>query len=224
MKKYILLVALIVAGVLTSGCGTYRYSIKVNGYTDPAAPAPLAPGGAIFVIENKDAKNPLLEKEVKEKLNKLLEKRGYRLVPYDQADYFLFFSYGLGGDHSATVVMPDYYPYAGFGFGSAYGHRSGSYFFVAPFFSFSNYPESVALYDRWLLLNVVDAKYYREQGQFRTVWVGEARSTGTSSDLRTVLNYLLLAASQEFGRNTGKAVAVEIGEQEPQVFGLTPPK
>jgi hypothetical protein len=223
MKNYLLLVALIMAGVVTSGCA-YRYNIKVNGYTDPAAPAPLAPGAALFVIENKDAKNPLLEKEVKEKLNKLLTKQGYPLAPYEKADYYLFFSYGLGGERSTTVVMPDYYPYAGFGFGPAYANRSGSYFFVAPFFSFSPYSESVALYDRWLLLNVVDAKYYREQGQFRTVWVGEARSTGTSSDLRTVLNYLLLAAFQEFGRNTGKAVTVEISEQEPRLFGLTPPK
>ena len=50
------------------------------------------------------------------------------------------------------------------------------------------------------------------------------RSTGTSSDLRTVLNYLLLADFKEFAQNTGKAVTVEIGEPEPQVVGLTAPK
>ena len=42
------------------------------------------------------------------------------------------------------------------------------------------------------------------------VWVGEAQSVGASSDLRTVLNYLLVADFKEFGKNTGKAVTVEI--------------
>ena len=68
---------------------------------------------------------------------------------------------------------------------------------------------------------MVDGKYYREKGQFQTIWVGEARSTGTSADLRTAINYLLLADFQQFGQNTGKAVNVEINEAAPQVQGLT---
>jgi hypothetical protein len=226
MKKPCFLMALIMVGVLASGCGPYIYHVKVNGYTDPAAPTRINAGGSFFVIENRDAKNPLLEKEVKEKIDKLLGKQGYGLAPYEKADYYLFFSYGIGGEGTTTVVMPEYYPYpgSGFGFGTGYGRRASSYFFAAPFFSYSPYPESVALYDRWLLINVVDAKYYRDQGQFRACWVGEARSTGPSSDLRTVLNYLLVADFKQFGQNTGKAVSVDISEPEPRTFGLTPPK
>ena len=94
----------------------------------------------------------------------------------------------------------------GFGLGGGPGSAGGggSYFFAAPFFTF--YPSPENLYSRWLLLNVVDGKYYREKGQFRTIWVGEARSTGTSADLRTAINYLLLADFKQFGQNTGKAV------------------
>ena len=51
--------------------------------------------------------------------------------------------------------------------------------------------------------------------------MGEARSTGASTDLRVAINYLLLAEFQQFGRNTGKAVGVEINEDAPQVQGLT---
>ena len=79
------------------------------------------------------------------------------------------------------------------------------------------YTEST-VYDRWLLINVVDGKYYREKGQWRTIRVGEARSTGASADLRTVINYLLLADFQQFGKNTGKAVTVEIKAQGPWWF------
>jgi hypothetical protein len=118
--------------------------------------------------------------------------------------------------------MPEYGPFLGYGLGPVHGTRS-SYFFVAPFFAYYPYAGSVALYDRWLLINVIDGKYYREKGQFKTIWVGEARSTGASSDLRTVLNYLLLADFKKFGQNTGQAVSVDIGEHEPLVYGLTPP-
>jgi len=44
---------------------------------------------------------------------------------------------------------------------------------------------------------------------------------GSSSDLRLVLNYLLVADFKEFGKNTGKAVTVEIGEGSPEVYSLT---
>ena len=200
-----------------AGCAPSAYLVKVNGYTDLTAPTWIPPGSSFFVIENREAKNPLLEKESREKANKLLEKHGYRLAPFEQADYYLFFSYGIGQERSTTVAMPDYYPF-GLGFGGGGAYRS--YFFVSPFVGY--YPQTETIYDRWLLINVVDGKYYREKSEWRTIWVGEARSIGTSADLRTVSNYLLLADFQQFGKNTGKAVPVEIDAQAPVVYGLTP--
>jgi hypothetical protein len=223
MKKRFSLAAFLLAGIIASGCGPARYDVRVNGYTDPAAPAGIAPGGAFCIMENKDAKNPLLDKEVQEKIGRLLTKQNYRLVPYEKADYLLFFNYGLGGDRP-TVVLPDYYTSAGFGIGGGYWGRGSSVFLGGPFFSFPFGAEAVALYDRWLILKVVDAKTYREKGQQQTLWVGEARSTGSSTDLRTGLNYLLLAAFQKFGQNTGQAVSLTISQPEVQVFGATPPK
>ena len=218
MKKALYILLIMAAGLC--GCGPTLYNVKVNGYTDPAAPALIAPGGSFFVIENQQAKNPLLEKEIAGKINKLLTNRGFSLSAYEQAQYYLFFSYGIGQELAASVAMPDYSYGFGLGGGPGYGWRGGgSYFFAAPFFTF--YPTPENLYSRWLLLNVVDGKYYREKGEFRTIWVGEARSTGTSADLRTAINYLLLADFQQFGQNTGKAVSVEINEAAPQVQGLT---
>ena len=118
--------------------------------------------------------------------------------------------------------MPDYYASTGFGIGGASGWRGNPFIFVAPFSAiYPSYLSTESRYDRWLLVNVVDGKYYREKGEFRTVWVGEARSTGASQDLRMVINYLLLADFQQFGKNTGKAVGVEINADAPQVQGLT---
>lgn len=225
MKKFTIPWLFIIMGCWLGGCALVTYQVQVNGYTDPKIPGHISPGASFFVIENKEAKNPLLEKEIRAKIIKLLEQQGYQIAPFEKAEYYLLFAYGIGSGQKVTVVMPDYYPYdwnwgPGFGVGSGIALGGRSYIFGGPFFSyFPSY--SKTLYDRWLLLNVVDGKYYREKkGEFRTLWVGEARSTGTSSDLRTVASYLLLAEFEQFGKNTGKAISVEINEQDIRVKAL----
>ena len=97
MQKLIGFLAAIVIGLSLSGCSTVSpYSVRVNGYTAPGAPAPIKPGGFFCVVENKEAKNPLLEAEVKGKITKLLETRGYPVTTLDKADYCLLFAYGMG--------------------------------------------------------------------------------------------------------------------------------
>jgi len=224
MQKAIGFLAMIVIGLCLPSCSSVAsYNVKVNGYTDPGMLAQVKPGGSFFVMENKEAKNPLLEAEVKGKITKLLETRGYSITTFDKADYYLFFGYGMGDPRSVTVVTPDYY--GGFGWGMGYG-RGGWGGWGGPSVSigmpWGGYPaDSTALYDRWLLISVVEGPAYRTQKISRPVWVGEAHSVGASSDLRTVLNYLLVADFKEFGKNTGKAVPMEIGAQDPELAPLT---
>jgi hypothetical protein len=80
----------------------------------------------------------------------------------------------------------------------------------------SDYKETQALYDRWLGLKVVEGKYDQKTGKSRTLLVGEARSTGISSDLREVLNPLLIAAFEQFGKNTSKAVPNNVSQMDPR--------
>ncbi|MBM4273464.1 MAG: DUF4136 domain-containing protein [Deltaproteobacteria bacterium] len=222
MLKKIYFIFMLILSLGLMGCaGTYQ--VLVNGYVDPKTPAPFAPGAAFFVIGNKDAQNPLLEKEVKEKSARLLEKMGYRLAPFEKAEYYLLFAYGIGAGRP-VVTMPDYT----FGFGIGAGLGSGyygrrNYVFGGPFFGgYYPYPavSTERAYDRWLILSVIDAKHYREKGDFRTLWVGEARSSGTSSDLREMINYLLVAAFEQFGKDTKKAVGVDLERTDPRVKDL----
>jgi len=224
MQKAIGFLAMLVIGLWFSGCSSVStFAIKVNGYTDLSVPAPIKPGGSFCVIENQEAKNPLLEKEIKEKLNKLLLTHGYPVTSFEKADYYLFFAYGMGEPRSVNAAAPDVYGSIGWGMGYGWGGWGG---WGGPAFSigvpYGGYPaDSASLYDRWLLIKVVEGPAYRTQKISRPVWVGEARSVGTSSDLRLVLNYLLVADFKEFGKNTGKAVTVEIGEGSPEVYSLT---
>lgn len=217
MKKFVWFFLLTILGMAMFGCASTRtYQVQVNGYTESAAPS-LAPGASLFVLEDEKAQNPLLEKEVKAKIEKLLTERGYLLVPYDRADYYLSFSYGLGNPQTVSLTAPSWG--IGWGFGTGYygtGVSTGIYWPGWGPFSTKNQ----ALYDRWLRLTVAEGKYQRETGKSRTVWVGEAHSTGASSDLREVLNPLLIAAFEQFGMNTGRAVLANIKQNDPRVRGL----
>ena len=220
MQKAIRFLAMIVVGLCFSGCSTATtFTIKVNGYTDPGTPGPVKPGGSFCVIENQEAKNPLLEKEINGKITKLLEVRGYSVTTLDKADYCLFFAYGMGEPRSVNVTTPDYYGGFGWGWGGGYGGWGGPAVSIG--IPWGGAADSTTLYDRRLLIKVVEGSAYRTQKTSPPVWVGEAHSVGTSSDLRLVLNYLLVANFREFGKNTGKAVTVEINENNPEVYSLT---
>jgi hypothetical protein len=223
MPKPIRFLAMFVIGLCLSGCSSVStFTIRVNGYTDPGAPGMVNPGGSFCVMENQEAKNPLLEQEIIGKITKLLQTHGYSVTTFEKADYCLFFAYGMGEPRSVITTAPDYYGSIGWGGGYGWGGWGG---WGGPSVSvgipWGGSTDSAALYDRWLLIKVVEGPAYRAQKVSRPVWVGEARSLGTSSDLRLVLNYLLVADFKEFGKNTGKAVTVEIDANNPEVYSLT---
>jgi hypothetical protein len=225
MQKTIGFLGILVIGLWMSGCSTATtYTVKVNGYTNPGAPAPVKPGGFFCVMENKDTKNPLLEAEVKGKIARLLETRGYPVTTFEKADYYLFFAYGMGEPRTSGAAAPDSFGAVGWGVG--YGGGWGGWGgwggpSIAVGVPLGGYPASTTLYDRWLLLKVVEGQAYRAQKTAPPVWVGEARSVGASSDLRMVLNYLLVADFKEFGKNTGKAVTLAIDADNPEAGALT---
>ncbi len=203
--------------VSLAGCAAARsYQVRVNGYTDAAGAVPV-PGAAVCVIEDDKAQNPLLEKEVRAKIDKLLEKHQYSLAPYEKAAYYIFFAYGMGAPQTVALAAPDWS--VGVGFGSGWWGPSAAYGFYWPGCG-PSYVETRPLYDRWLRLTVVDGKHYRDTGKSRALWVGEGRSVGSSSDLREVLNFLLVAVFEQFGKNTGKAVPATIKQSDPRIADL----
>jgi hypothetical protein len=213
-----LTIVLIALGLL--GCANY-YNIKINGYTGPGAAGEIKAGSTFFVIENKEAKNPLLEAEIREKITRLLEMRGYPVTTiYDKADYYLLYGYNLGQPRS--VGVPEYYGGFGWGWGGGWGCGWGgpSVCIGGPAYGAWG-TDVVTLYDRGLQINVVEGPPYRTEKISRSLWVGEARSSGASADLRTVLNYLLVAVFNEFGKNTGKAITVDLKENDPAVSAIT---
>ena len=218
MKQLIRFLAIVLIGFGLSGCATH-YTVRVNGYTQPGATEGIKPGGTFFVMEDKEAKNPLLEAEIRDKITKLLQTRGYPVTTnFDKADYYLFSRFGMGEPRS--IGVPEYYGSVGWGYGwgGGWGWGGPSVGIGVPY---GWGTDVVTLYDRWMQINVVEGPPYRTSKTTRSVWVGESRSSGTSSDMREVLNYLLVATFKEFGKNTGKAISVEMKADDPAVFFLS---
>jgi hypothetical protein len=211
MKKLPCIFLLGFLSIVAFGCVSARtYQVQVNGYTDSAGPV-LAPGAPLFVMEDQKAQNPPLEKEIKDKIDNLLVKHGYLLAPYDKAQFYLFFTYGLGTPQTITITGP---------IGPGFGWEEFGYSAYLPAAYGPYGTKKLTLNDRWLRLTVVAGKYYRETGKSRPVWVGEARSMGSSSDLREVIGPLLIAAFEQFGKDTGKEVLIRVKENDPLVREL----
>lgn len=127
----------------------------------------------------------------------------------------MLFTYGTGPGASRTLISPEWSIGVGAG---RYWH--GGYVFFWP--GFTTY-STAAIYDRWVLLNVVAGRDYREKKTSRPLWVGEARSSGTTADLRQAVDPLLVAALEKLGLNTGKAVTLELREDDPHLRDLKHP-
>jgi hypothetical protein len=60
-------------------------------------------------------------------------------------------------------------------------------------------------------------KDYRISQKAEPLWIGEITSAGPSPDLRELINYMLTAAFEHFGEDTGKRVNEFFSEDDERV-------
>jgi len=201
---------IMVLGCCLGSCAPeVRYRIQVTGYSQPNA-APVAPPPASFyVIDNWQAKDPALAREIKGKIEKLLGIKGYIITSFEQADYYLIYSSGQGTGPPVPVPMPVYRP-------GGYPYYGGAWqpYPMAPVPGYNYGSEAPTLYDRWLIVNVIEGPRYRGKKEFQRLWQGEARSTGYSANMAATVNFLLMALFEDFGKNTGRGRVVEVNEDD----------
>ena len=152
--------------------------------------------------------DPIFEKEIKRKTEKLLSLHGY--VPSakeELADYRLSFEVGMdlrevtGYGHSPIPLQV--------GYGHYWNHYYGSYGMYVP------YARSV--YNHWLIMRVSDTGRLNPLRKGIVEWVGEAATARYSADLREAINYLLVGSFEYFGQDTKKRMTVTIDENNPMI-------
>ena len=55
----------------------------------------------------------------------------------------------------------------------------------------------------------------------QVIWIGEAMLATGASDVRRLINYLLIAGFEYFGQDTGRQMVVEIEPDDPRVLEIS---
>ena len=215
MKKVLPALVLI---VLLGGCAL---QIRTTAFLDHSGGSSvLMKGASIAVLENAQAANPILDREIKGKIERLLVKEGYRLDTSDKARYLLSYSYGIAsGLRNSTVTsyappqtqiitVPD-----GKGGVTTQAIMTPGAATIIPTVSVE--------YTKQLILKVMEAAKGTAGGcKERVVWMGETLGMDPSSDLRSDIDYLLVVAFLHFGEDTGKQISVSIDRGDSAVEDL----
>jgi len=212
-------VSLLILITLLGGC-TPVIRIQVNGFADPEYTGRLAPPAGIAVVENARAENPLFEKEIKAKINKIIKGKGFLSADLTGADFFCSFNYGVGAGltriGSLAVPSP---PITSSLVVSDQGGTAQTAAATIP--GPATYvPYAWTDYDRWLNIVILDARSSREAKKDRVVWYGNILSSGSSRDLRRIINYLLVAAFAELGRDTKQGIVYDLKEDDERAAAL----
>jgi len=217
MKSMFWMLPLVFCGF---GCGpSLHYVVGTNGYTSSGLNLHLPQTSSISVVADVNAPNPLLEKEVATKIQTLLTDRGYRNAPISEGNFYLTFEYGVDSGESKTGALPMYQA-GGIATGRTFDSYGGSSYSTIQTPGYITYvPYSYTAHKRWLTLSLYDRSPAESKAE--PLWIGTITSNGTSSDLRDVINYMLVVGFDHFGENTKKQIITELSGADKRVKTLT---
>lgn len=202
--------AVLGALLLLAGCGQ---TVRVNSYLNPADQGKLLPGATVSVLTNPKAANPLLDQEVARKLEALLANAAYRPGGQSTAELLFTFHY-KAQSRTVTETRSIYQPGEDVQVQSKNSkgetvtttvQQPGRTIYV---------PETVTRQ-----YNTLSVQAHVNSGgrPGQVIWQVDAGLTSEYEDLRITLNYLIVAAVDALGHNTGRTVEVTIKDDDPRL-------
>ena len=192
-----------------AGCASH--DIRVTAYLSQDLPFPTAGSETrVGVVTKSSPEEPLLEAEVRRKIEWLLRQRGFEVGPLEESDYLLTAFFAIDSGKTAIEAYPVYEP--GRTITSHYRTCRGRWVTRTTFLpgSTTYEPYRYTYFTRHLALTVYERQRWEEAGERDlaevTVWRARAISRGPSADLRRIIDYLLVAAFEYFGEDTGRQV------------------
>lgn len=226
MRKYSfgLWVAVLLFQGILAGCAT-TYEVTTNAYLDKSlANLQIPTNASLAVLPNSNVPNTIFDNEVKTKIEALLVKKGYRVVPFDQSNYAVKFSYDITGKQKTTtrsqvVTGPPIIQ-------KVYVSSTQSYVTtVMQGYDYLTYvPETYTVYLARLFIKVLDAKNLKEFKEDKVIWVGDTMNESMDPDLRRSIDYLLVGTFKFFGQDTGKNQEINLPQDDPEVTALRGPE
>ncbi len=212
-------VAAVLLALAIPGCAAHR--VKINAYLSRefSFPEPRS-DASVSIVVGSEPHEPLLEAEVARKIEYLLRRGGYDVVEQDQSQYVLTSWLSIDRGTTETDVYP-VYDGGGFATASIYSHHGwisatthvpGRTSYVPYTYTYFTRQLSLTLYQRGRWESAEDD----ELGP-AAIWRCSANSTGKSTDLRSVANYLLAAAFEYFGQDSGQEVRVRFARGDQRI-------
>jgi tetratricopeptide (TPR) repeat protein len=214
--------------MLLAGCGLVpKFLISVDSINDP-----VRSQGKKYVLFSGDPKisdDDLQFREFAGYVRKVLSSLGYVEVHSPPANIAIFIRYGIGQptrvDYSSSSPI---FGITGGGTSSFTAFSSNGQTTMGTISSppqlgvvGQNYQSgSYNVYPRWLVLEAADLAATRDFAKPVITWRTTVASVGTSADLRLVFPYLITAAKDYMGGNTGKMVHVVIYVGDKRVSAL----
>ena len=161
-----------------------------------------------------------------------LETRGFVVVENpEEADIAVFMTYAISGPKTevSTSAVPVFGQtgYSSSNTSGIYNANTGTYSGTTqymPTYGVTGYQNVTNTYTRYTRLLLVDAFAIRKEagsiGLGNQSWKVVAKSIGSSDDLRFILPILVAASQEYFGKDTKRAVEIEIAENDPRVKAL----
>lgn len=208
---------IVICGCLFLTSCSNRYVVSSNTFVDyQEIPQGFAKGSS-FCLVSKNNENILFSREVEKKIATLLEQDGFKIEHASTAQYTLLFDFAISS-FSEVVNTPKYIPGEKQKTTGNVSRSNGTY---------TEYEESTessgqtvyvqethVFFKRTLTIEV------RNKHSEIPVWTGDFMSTGSSSDLREVMDYLLVSVVEYLGKNTGKCVTSSLSKNDKKIIGL----
>ena len=190
--------------VCCCGCRTV-YQARVNGYSASGRVIEIPRTSSIAVLNNSNAPNPLLEKEVARKVARLLKDNGYNPVATD-ADYYLMFNYGIDSGQTITSIVPVHSPGNLMTYRIPDGAGGYRYSTIHTPGQTDYMKRTETVYNSILVLRLFKDRPSKENNDIEPLWIADVTVSANQPDLRDLINYMLIAGFDHFGQHTGKAV------------------
>ena len=194
---------------LGSGCASSGFrQVSLSAGDEGDSGVALA-GHSVFVVPNAQMKDTALEARIRAHVENTLLGQGYVLAPQGSADLYVMASFGAVDRFalsSASILAPaetrvESTP------------NGGTVKRVYP--EHMTHPDILSIKNSLaVLLSASDGKYFRETGQVKSLWRGEASIPGKPELLTEMVPYLLTPALNFFGKSSGGLRSVDISEKE----------
>lgn len=216
LKSKLLFLLLAPLLLLLNACGK-KINITSNTFADTKnIPRGFKKRSTFFVKTTKQEKK-LLAKEVAQKVEWLLEEKGYDVTNQQDADYHVTFDFSMVPE-TRTAYITQYIPGdKQITTGRKVGDSNVTYQEQTETVGrFVNVPQEYPVWTHKLMVHVVDAR----ESQKEEVWQGSAISTEENDDLREIIDYLLVTAFKFFGHNTQHKVQTSMSIKDQEVKAL----